>query len=99
MSEKLNTPLRVLHNSLTNVIEQTKKLDDFGATELIIVRTLESVLDSIEKSGMKYERAVLLNVFVDSINNDIEGFERYYNNNFVPNHDLTDKHPNDALQN
>jgi hypothetical protein len=60
---------------------------------------LESVLDSIEKSGMKYERAVLLNVFVDAINNDIEGFERYYNSNFVPNHDLTDKHPNDALQN
>lgn len=99
MSQKLNTPLRVLHNSLTNVIEKTKLMSDFGETELIIVRTLESVLDSIEKSGMKYERAVLLNVFVDAINNDIEGFERYYNNNFVPNHDLTDKHPNDALQN
>jgi hypothetical protein len=99
MSQKLNTPLRVLHNSLTSVIEQTKLMSDFGETELIIVRTLESVLDSIEKSGMKYERAVLLNVFVDAINKDIEGFERYFNDNFVPNTDLTDKHPKDALQN
>lgn len=88
MNEKLKTPLRILHDSLTKVIDDVKKSPTYNQNDAIIIDVMDSILDSIRSTGMDYEKSCMVNVYLNAIQNDIEGFDSYYMNNFESNHDL-----------
>lgn len=82
--ELIKTPIRIIYDGL---VATKKALQQVGEneTDVLVITYLDSLIKSIEESAFPYEKVFMMNVFMDSPDYQIEGFQRYLDLNFEAN--------------